>query len=547
MARILKSPLSKIDGQQDISRNFGGYILEYLRRSSKSRWINATKHKCWTYAEVADKAVAVHAALTSLGLGGGDRLCVMVAPRLEILPLFVGAACANVAFVYEEPGYPVDILVDRLESLHLAAVCCDYDGVATALELKGRLQTVKHVISMDALEDKTETSSEEYVSWSQLLSTGNQARRWKQPSVEYMKKQFCYMASTSGTTGEPKIVVHSHETLMCHIQAVSHPSHMGLKEEDVLLTPSSIGHVYALIDTTCRAVVQGASAAFLETPNIDGVLEALQHHKVSALSTVPYVARGLLEHPNLKKFDLSHLRYITSSGDYMSESVACRLFQDLNLQGFIQLYGQTEFCFISAGIYDAPPKFTSVGRLGLGVEAKVVDTATGEPVGPGELGEIVLRGLGLALGYWGRLDQTLTDSEGWYKTGDVGYYDEEEWLYVVQRCRDFFSYRGRKVAPTEIEAVLLKCPQVLDCGVVGIPDADAGGHVPHAAVVPKPGNEIAGIEYFQRYVNENVPRKYNLEGGVSIVEKIPRNKFGKLLRPQLLQQILEQQRVPAAK
>ncbi|XP_077564189.1 uncharacterized protein LOC144179637 isoform X6 [Haemaphysalis longicornis] len=408
MARILKSPLSKIDGQQDISRNFGGYILEYLRRSSKSRWINAAKHKCWTYAEVADKAVAVHAALTSLGLGGGDRLCVMVAPRLEILPLFVGAACANVAFVYEEPGYPVDVLVDRLESLHLAAVCCDYDGVATALELKGRLETVK----------------------------------------------------------------------------------------------------------------------------------------VSALSTVPYVARGLLEHPNLKKFDLSHLRYITSSGDYMSESVACRLFQDLNLQGFIQLYGQTEFCFISAGIYDAPPKFTSVGRLGLGVEAKVVDTATGEPVGPGELGEIVLRGLGLALGYWGRLDQTLTDSEGWYKTGDVGYYDEEEWLYVVQRCRDFFSYRGRKVAPTEIEAVLLKCPQVLDCGVVGIPDADAGGHVPHAAVVPKPGNEIAGIEYFQRYVNENVPRKYNLEGGVSIVEKIPRNKFGKLLRPQLLQQILEQQRVP---
>lgn len=69
--------------------------------------INATKHEGWTYADVADKAVAVHAALTSLGLGGGDTLCVMLSPRLEILPLFVGAACANVAFVYEEPGYPV--------------------------------------------------------------------------------------------------------------------------------------------------------------------------------------------------------------------------------------------------------------------------------------------------------------------------------------------------------------------------------------------------------------------------------------------------------
>lgn len=371
MAKVLKSPLSDTDGPRDIYKNFGGYILEHLRRSPKSRWINATKHEGWTYAEVADKAVAVHAALSRLGLGGGGRLCVMVAPRLEMLPLLVGTACANVAFVYEEPGYKVDILVDRLESLNLAAICCDAEGIPTALELQARLRTVKHVIAMDPLEKKTETCSKSVLSWGQLLNMGNEARTLEEPFVEYIMEQFCYMVSTSGTTGEPKIVVHCHESFMANIQAVSHRCHMGLKNEDVLLTSSSLGHVYAIIDSTCKAIVQGASAAFLETFNIDGLLEALEYHKVFALQTVAYVVKRLLEYPKREKFDLSNLRYITSSGDFISEIISSKIFQDLNLQGFIQLYGQTEFCFISAGLYDAPPKFTSVGRLGLGVEAKV--------------------------------------------------------------------------------------------------------------------------------------------------------------------------------
>ncbi|XP_077561722.1 uncharacterized protein LOC144178067 isoform X2 [Haemaphysalis longicornis] len=448
MANVLKSPMSETYWPQDVNRNFGGYILDHLRRSSNSKLINATKHEEWTYAEVADKAVGVHAALSNLGLGEGDRICAMVTPRLELLPLFVGAACANVAFVYKEPGYTVDFLVDHLESFDLAAISCDSENTETALALQGRLPTVKHVIVMDTSASKPEKFTGNVLSWNELLDLGSQACRLEQPLVKYIEKQFCYIPSTSGTTGKPKTVIRSHESLVAGVRAMSHPSHMGLTEKDVLLAVSPLAHAYGLIAGVCKAIVQGASAAFLETQNMDGILQALEYHKV-------------------------------------------------------------------------------------------VDTVTGQPFGAGHVGEIVVRGPGLALGYWGRVDESFLDSEGWHKTGDLGYFDAEEWLYVVQRMNDFYFYRGWKVIPGEIEAVLLKHPEVQECGVVGIPDAEAPGQLSHAAVILKPGATISDPNNFVEFVKENAPEKNRLVGGVSIVDKLPRTKLGKLLRPQLLQQILE--------
>ncbi|XP_077561720.1 uncharacterized protein LOC144178067 isoform X1 [Haemaphysalis longicornis] len=539
MANVLKSPMSETYWPQDVNRNFGGYILDHLRRSSNSKLINATKHEEWTYAEVADKAVGVHAALSNLGLGEGDRICAMVTPRLELLPLFVGAACANVAFVYKEPGYTVDFLVDHLESFDLAAISCDSENTETALALQGRLPTVKHVIVMDTSASKPEKFTGNVLSWNELLDLGSQACRLEQPLVKYIEKQFCYIPSTSGTTGKPKTVIRSHESLVAGVRAMSHPSHMGLTEKDVLLAVSPLAHAYGLIAGVCKAIVQGASAAFLETQNMDGILQALEYHKVSALNTAPHMLMYLLDHPKREQFDLSHLRHVTSAGDYISETVSTRLFKELKLKSFIQMYGQNETGIISAGLYDAPPKFTSVGRLALGIEAMVVDTVTGQPFGAGHVGEIVVRGPGLALGYWGRVDESFLDSEGWHKTGDLGYFDAEEWLYVVQRMNDFYFYRGWKVIPGEIEAVLLKHPEVQECGVVGIPDAEAPGQLSHAAVILKPGATISDPNNFVEFVKENAPEKNRLVGGVSIVDKLPRTKLGKLLRPQLLQQILE--------
>ncbi|KAH9367892.1 hypothetical protein HPB48_000926 [Haemaphysalis longicornis] len=179
------------------------------------------------------------------------------------------------------------------------------------------------------------------------------------------------MSLTSGTTGQRKMAVHCHESLVANVQAISHPRHIGLTDKDVLLCTAMLGHSYALFGCVCKAIVQGASCVFLETTDTAGLLEALEKHKVSMLSTVPYVARGLLDHPERMKHDLGCLKYFMTSGSCITEDIGRRLFQELKLSNFIQQYGQTEALFVAAGLKDAPPRYGSSGRLGTGVEAMV--------------------------------------------------------------------------------------------------------------------------------------------------------------------------------
>lgn len=522
----------------DLKRNFGGYVLQHLRRHATLKWINGTTHEAVTYGEVAEQVEAVQTALCGLGLQAGDRILILCGNRLQLLPTFLGAASANVASVYMSPGYGVDFLVDVVQPLSLAAICCEPRWVQQAVELQQKLPSVKTVIVLDELEDKQDRNSHCVIAWSELLRKGRTVNGTRRPSIEYRERHTCYMTSTSGTTGKPKVVMHTHESLLAIVQANSHPAHMSLSADDVALGTTSLGHVYALFDVVIKAIVQGASAAFVETP--DDVLEALHTHKVTALSTTPYTARRMLENEKREDYDLSYLKYLTTATAVISEDLADTIFRELNLKTFTQLYGQSEIPFIAAGLYNAPCRFTSVGRLGMGVEAEVRDVETGKPLGPWEQGELVVRSPGLMRGYWGRLHEPATDSQGWYRTGDKCYYDDDGWLYLVQRLNDFFCCRGAKVSPVLVESVLQKCPEVHDCAVVGLPHPEAG-HVAHAVVVRKPESSTLEAAHFTRFVEENAPKSFRLEGGVTFVDKIPRNELGKLVRRELVQWVLKQQ------
>ncbi|XP_077546647.1 uncharacterized protein LOC144159190 isoform X2 [Haemaphysalis longicornis] len=534
---VLKSPMKESDCTFSIQQNFGGFILDHLHRHRNSKLINGTIHQENTYGHLAEQAVSVHAALGNLGLCAGSKIWVLVSNRTELVPLIVGAACANVAFAYEYPGYAADILNDWKTDFNFDALFCEY-GDAEAFNLPPSLPSVKHVIVLGASADKTERISDGACTWEEFLRIGEESRVKVEPRIEYIEGQFCYAHLTSGTTGKPKMVIHCHESLVANVQASSHPRHMGLNDRDFLLYTGILGHVYGLFDCVCKGIVQGASTVFLESPNTNDLLKALEKQKVSALATVPYEAQRLLDHPQRTKHDLSNLQYLITATNYISEDLARRLFNDLKLKSYAQLYGQTEFIFVTGGLHDAPPRYGSIGRLGMGVEAMVVDDETGEPLGPGQPGELLIRGPGLMRGYWGRLDEPVTDANGWYRTGDECYYDEEEWLYLVQRLTEFIHFGNTKIAPSKIEAVLLNCPEVQDCALVGLPSPEVG-ELPHAVVVPKPGYEHLGPEHFQRFVNAKVPMFLKLEGGVTIVTEIPRNRLGKLQRRELRKWVIE--------
>ncbi|KAH7962137.1 hypothetical protein HPB52_014556 [Rhipicephalus sanguineus] len=317
---MASSPLvSLVDPKEqcfDLKRNFGEYMLKHLRIHANSKWINGTTHESVAYGELAEQVEAVWTALCRLGLQAGDRIMLLSTSRLQLLPMFLGAARANIASMYMSPGFGLD---------------------------------------------------------------------------------------------------------------------------DVVLATTSLGHVYALFDVVCKAIVQGASAAFVETA--DDVLEALHTHKVTALSTTSYTARCILENEKRKNYDLGCLKHVTSATASINEDVAKALFQELNLKSFTQL------------------RTKNPAVLGL-VAIQLRDVETRKPLGPWEQGELVVRSPGLMLGYWGRLHEPATDSQGWYRTGDQCYYDEDGWLYLVQRMSDFFCCRGAKVSPVLVEVC---CTNVRKC------------------------------------------------------------------------------------
>ncbi|KAL1437100.1 hypothetical protein MTO96_049095 [Rhipicephalus appendiculatus] len=540
---MASSPLvSLVDPKEqcfDLKRNFGEYMLQHLRIHANSKWINGTTHEAVAYGEVAEQVEAVQTALCRLGLQAGDRILLLCTRRLQLLPMFLGAASANVACMYMSPGYGLDVLADAVRSMSLAALCCEPCWVQEAVELQRMLPSLKTIIVLDEVADKRDGASNCVIAWSELLKKGRRVNGTPRPSIEYREQHICYMTSTSGTTGKPKVVVHSHESLLANVQANSHPLHMKLNTDDVALATTTLGHVYALFDVVCKAIVQGASAAFVETA--DDVLEALHTHKVTALYTTPYTARCILENEKRKYCDLSCLKYFASATSCINEDLAKALFQELNLDSFIQLYGQSEITFVAAGLYSAPCRFKSIGRLGMGVEAQVRDVETGKPLGPWEQGELVVRSPGLMRGYWGRLHEPATDSQGWHSTGDQCYYDEDGWLYLVQRMSDFFCCRGVKVSPVLVESVLHKCPEVHDCAVVGLPHHEAGPRGARCGCAKAGSRHTESRTLRAGFVEENAPKSFRLEGGITFVDKIPRNELGKLVRRELVQWVLKQQ------
>ncbi|KAH6931017.1 hypothetical protein HPB50_021328 [Hyalomma asiaticum] len=532
MSSPLKSCVDAKDHAFDTRRNFGAYIVQHLRRHAGSKLINGTSHEAITYGVVAEQVEAVRTALWRLGHKAGDKILILSANRMQLLPMFLGAACANVATMCDSPGFSVDVVADAMQTLSVTSVCCEPDRIKEALELQRRL-----------------------------------------PSI---------------------------------------------KVQDVSLSTTSLSHSYALFDGVCKAIVQGATAAFMVTPDDSAILEAIHKHRVTSLTTTPYTVRCMLDNDRRHSYDLSCLQYVTTGTTNIAEEVAETLLREFNLKTFIQWYGQSEIPLVSAGLFKAPSNCRSIGCLAIGVEAMVRDTETRQPLGPWERGELVVRspslmrgywgrlhepitdeegwyrtGYGqseiplvsaglfkapsncrsigclaigveamvrdtetrqplgpwergelvvrspsLMRGYWGRLHEPITDEEGWYRTGDQCYYDDDGWLYLVARLSDFYCCRGSKFWPSEVEAVLFKCPEVHDCAVVGIPHPEAG-EVAHALIVPEPDARMPSVEHITRFVEANAPKGCHLEGGVTFVDKIPRNNLGKLVRRQLVQWIVE--------
>jgi acyl-CoA synthetase (AMP-forming)/AMP-acid ligase II len=252
-----------------------------------------------------------------------------------------------------------------------------------------------------------------------------------------------------------------------------------------------------------------------------------------SISIPPPVSVFLAKTPLFNKFDLSSLKIIWSGAAPLAKETETQVKARFNDEiVYLQGYGQTEATLGTLyGTYGVT-KSGSVGQPVKGIYAKVIDE-NGKSLGPNKVGELCFKGALISKGYLKNEKATkeIIDKDGWLHTGDLGYYDDDQDFFIVDRLKELIKFKGFQVPPAELEALLITHPKVKDCGVIGISD-EAAGELPFAFVVKQPYVELSEDE-IKNFVKENASNAKWLRGGVKFIEEIPKNPSGKILRREL--------------
>ena len=325
---------------------------------------------------------------------------------------------------------------------------------------------------------------------------------------------------SSGTTGLPKAVRHTHVSLGAAVRHWRHALQLTRHDRIQVATPPS--HILGLLNLL-TAWETGACVRLHPRFDIDRVLHHIESDRITVEMAVAPIALAIASHPRLESYDLSSLRYIMWGATPVNGHVAQTVTRRTGVS-WLPAYGTTELPVIACNpIEDA--RLDTVGRPVPGVDLRVVSLETGEPVGPGEVGEIQARSASLMAGYLPADATGEVIRDGWYRTGDVGWLDAGGWLRITDRLKEMIKVRGFQVAPAEIETVLHGHPAVKDCAVFGIPDGINGEAIVAAVAAAEP----VDATQLTALVDEKLA-SYKHVSRVVFVPEIPRLPSGKVLR-----------------
>jgi acyl-CoA synthetase (AMP-forming)/AMP-acid ligase II len=487
--------------------------------------VDAASGRTLTFAGVAGGARRVAAGLGARGFGRGDVLA-LVLPNVPEYPVaWLGAALA---------GGVVSTLNPLLTEQELAHLLAD--------------ARARFVVTVPALLEKTRAAAaragaEEVfvlgaadgaVPFAALATDGTAHPPPLDPATDLVSLPF-----SSGTSGRPKGVMLTHRNLVA--QLVLFDAAARLPHGLTTLAVLPYFHIYGLALILLAGLWRGATQIVLPRFELDAFLDALARHRVQWAPLVPPIMIALAKHPAVADHDLSALEIVTSGaaplGGEVEEAVQRRLGCRVT-----QGYGMTELAGASH-IVPHDPAFGRSGSCGLTMpncEVRIVDPESGRSLGAGERGELWIRGPIVMQGYLRQPEATAATlvEDGWLRTGDIGYADEDGYFFVVDRLKELIKYKGYQVAPADLEALLLTHPAVADAAVVPSPDPDAG-EVPKAFVVLR--HPVDQLEILAWVAGRVAP--YEKIRLVEVVDAVPRSPSGKILRRVLVER--ERARVAA--
>jgi fatty-acyl-CoA synthase len=340
--------------------------------------------------------------------------------------------------------------------------------------------------------------------------------------------ELCLMPYTSGSTGQPKGCMHTHATCLHNIAGSALWKHV--TADTVALATAPFFHVTGLIHSFLATVYAGGTIVIQRRWDPLAAAELVERHRCTHWDNVPTMVVDLLSHPGALEHDVSSLTSIFGGGSAMPEAIAQKLFELCNVR-YIEGYGMTET--ISQTHINPPqlPKKQCLGIPTFDTESLVVEPETFKVLGPGEPGEIVVRGPQLLKGYWGKetaFRESWAEVEGqpFFRTGDLGRTDEDGFFYISDRLKRMINAAGYKVWPAEVEAAMYQHPAIKECCVIAAPDARRGETV-KAVVVLKAGAAASAEEILAwargRMAAYKAPRQ------LAFTDALPRTNSGKLM------------------
>lgn len=496
------------------------YLAKVLRKKSLGRgdalFLSTPKGEVQrSYRDFFENSERIASLLTELGVRPGDRVLNFTDKTVTSLELYVGTLLAGAVYVSVNPAYGHEDLAYFLDNAEPAVLVCSGRDVDRIQALPS-MASVLACLTLDVGE---------------VGSLPDEMRRFQSgfQAKERQAEDLAAILYTSGTTGRPKGAVHTHRSLASNALALV--DYWQFTDSDVLIHALPLFHLHGLFTASNVMLASGASMFFL--PGFDAKLVLDLFSRATVLMGVPPFYMALLQQEGLTQAVQNMRLFLSGSAPMLPQTHA--QWRQQTGHAVLERYGMTEASMIASNPYDGERRPNSVGFPLPGMSIRIVDQTGQNSVNAGEVGFVELKGDSLFSGYWKLPHKTAEDmrEDGYFITGDYGFFDAEGYLHIVGRVKDAVTTENGVVFPKAIEECIDRMPGVAESAVVGVPDG-SGWEVPVALVVAASGS-IVSAEAVQSHLSEQFADN-RVPALTIVLDSLPRNIMGKVQKVVLREQ-----------